>query len=388
MPKKNLPNRRQSNNLTSLFRFSWPKLHTGKQWYVDFFAFDPSTQTFRRKKYHIGERFKQNEKRQLAAQIIKTLTAKLQNGWNPWAELSDKRGFTDISKVFDRYLEYVGKAGKDKTKHSYTSRVNIMKEYILTMAIPIQYAYQYTAEFVSGFLDYIYLDRDCGARTRNNYRGWCSSFGEWLVERKYIEENPCVNIAKITEQPKKRRDLDSQMLQVMSEHLSRVDKHFLLACMMEYYTFIRPSELCNLRLQDISLSKQTVFVSGEISKNKRDDNVGLNESIIKLMLELGTFSYPGDFYLFGKKFKPSDKKAGADIFNKRWVKMRKALGWSDEFQFYSLKDTGIRDLANEVGIVIARDQARHTDVSTTNKYLRGRDKRVHEETKNFKGGLN
>ena len=53
----------------------------------------------------------------------------------------------------------------------------------------------------------------------------------------------------------------------------------------------------------------------------------------------------------------------------------------------SLKDSGLRDLANSQGIVIARDQARHTDVSTTNKYLQGRDLPVHPETKHFTGSL-
>ena len=75
------------------------------------------------------------------------------------------------------------------------------------------------------------------------------------------------------------------------------------------------------------------------------------------------------------------------MFRRQWVKVRKALRWSSDFQFYSLKDTGIRDLANSEGIVIARDQARHTDISTTNKYLKGRDMPIHNETKNFKGGL-
>jgi hypothetical protein len=55
--------------------------------------------------------------------------------------------------------------------------------------------------------------------------------------------------------------------------------------------------------------------------------------------------------------------------------------------FYSLKDSGIRDLANAAGIVVARDQARHADISTTNKYLQGSSLTVHEETKHFEGHL-
>ena len=104
------------------------------------------------------------------------------------------------------------------------------------------------------------------------------------------------------------------------------------------------------------------------------------------MIDLDIFRSPGDWYLFGKGFVPNPEKAGPDQFNKRWVRMRKKLGWGKEYQFYSLKDTGIRDLANSEGIVIARDQARHTDVSTTNRYL-GVEKSVHAETKSFKGAF-
>ena len=67
--------------------------------------------------------------------------------------------------------------------------------------------------------------------------------------------------------------------------------------------------------------------------------------------------------------------------------MRETLGWSDEYQFYSLKDSGIRDLANEQGVVVARDQARHSDVSTTNRYIQEHNMQVHDETKQFKGAF-
>ena len=52
-----------------------------------------------------------------------------------------------------------------------------------------------------------------------------------------------------------------------------------------------------------------------------------------------------------------------------------------------MKDSGIRDLANEQGVVIARDQARHSDVSTTNRYIQEHSMLVHSEVKQFKGAL-
>ena len=65
--------------------------------------------------------------------------------------------------------------------------------------------------------------------------------------------------------------------------------------------------------------------------------------------------------------------------------MRKALKWDKCYQFYSLKDSGIRDLANAHGVVVARDQARHSDISTTNRYIQRHG--VQYETLNFEGNL-
>ena len=103
------------------------------------------------------------------------------------------------------------------------------------------------------------------------------------------------------------------------------------------------------------------------------------------MIDLDVLNKPGDYYLFGKNFLPNPKRENADQFNRRWKKMRNALGWDDCYQFYSLKDTGIRDMANAQGVVVARDQARHRDITTTNKYIQKHG--VQSSTLHFEGGL-
>lgn len=67
-------------------------------------------------------------------------------------------------------------------------------------------------------------------------------------------------------------------------------------------------------------------------------------------------------------------------------KMRQALRWPESYQFYSLKDSGIRDLANAEGVVVARDQAGHSDIAVTNRYLK-KDRAVPESVKDFEGEL-
>ena len=128
-------------------------------------------------------------------------------------------------------------------------------------------------------------------------------------------------------------------------------------------------------------------MGGDISKNRRDGMVGLNDKLVRMMVELDVFKADSESYLFGKGFMPGPRKITTKVIRNYFYKVRDALRLPKSYQFYSLKDSGIRDLANAVGIVVARDQARHHDISTTNKYLKGNAMTVHEETKHFKGEL-
>lgn len=371
----------------TILTFTYPKIHTGKSWYIDFYSLDPALGKMRRKKYMLDGIVKITDRRRRAAEMVETLLKMLRSGWSPWVTTDNNRGYILLAEALNKYMAAIDKMPKYKTRKSYTSRLNILNEYIAGLLLPPKYVYQFDTAFVSDFLDWIYLDRESSARTRNNYRQWCSSLAGFFIERQYISANPVDKIKPIEETAKKRQPLTPSMLHQMANYLAAKNPMFLLACKMEYYTFIRPSELSHIRLGDINVSNQTVFVSKDFSKNKRDALVALPDNVIKLMIDLDVFANPNDCYLFGRKIKVSAERGDSEMFRKEWVKMRKALRWSDEFQFYSLKDSGIRDLANAEGIVVARDQARHTDISTTNKYLQGRDMPVHEAAKHFDGNL-
>lgn len=381
--------RKKLNSLSEVLKFTYPKLHTGGKWYVDFYAYDPAEGKMRRKKYHLDNIEKIKERRKRANELIESLTKLLREGWSPWIDADSNRAYTLLEEALNKYEAFVERMPKYKTRKSYTSRLNILRKYNAQRLLPIRYVYQFDTAFVSDFLDYIYLDREVNPRTRNNYRQWCQSLAAFFIEKQYMKSNPVEVIKDIAEIGKKRQPLSAAMLKQLEAHLRESHPYFYLACMMVYYTFIRPEELSHITLGDISIKEQSVFVSAAVSKNKRDGKVGLNDKIIKFMIALGVFQFPNDYYLFGPKVtRPSATRGDSEMFRRKWnTLVRKGLGWSDCYQFYSLKDSGLRDLANSEGIVIARDQARHTDVSTTNKYLQGRDAPVHEETKHFKGNL-
>lgn len=382
--------KRRGSSLNSIITYTLPKLHTGKNWYIDFKAYDPLDQKMKRKKYMLDSIDKINIRKKRAAELIASISYQLHSGWSPWADTSTSRQYTlfeDIIELYNKYLIKFHKSRvfKESTFIDYKKRIKVLHEYNQNRFNPIIYIYQFDKAYASDFLDYILIDRDSSARTRNNYRTWLSSFGTWLMEKQYIDRNPIENIKSLTEDNKKRDAISVNDLQKLRTYLEKTNPYFLLLCQFEYYTLIRPDEISNIRLCDIHIKDQKVFIPSSISKNRRDGMVGLNDLLIKSMIDLKTFDYDHECYLFGKDFRPSIKKSTPRTYRTYFNKIRQVLKFPDSYQFYSLKDTGIRDLANSAGIVIARDQARHADISTTNKYLKGETLPVHEETKHFEG---
>lgn len=383
---------RKGSSLKEVVTYTLPKLHCSKNWYVDFQCFDPVDGKMRRKKFMLDSISSKTERKKRAAEIIANTTNRLREGWNPWAEVSSDRQYCMFGEVVDLYLKYVDKLAclntfKKKTFRDYRSHLKTITDFNSTRLHPLIYMYQLDEVFVSDFLDYILLDRDSSIRTRNNYRNFFSTFCTWLVNKKYLNENPCEQIKRLKEHDKFRSALAQNQLILLKNYLEKINKYYLLAVRMEYYTFIRPDELTGIKIGDIHLKEQKIFVPSENSKNRRDGMVGLNDELCKMMIDLDVLSAPSTFYLFGKDFKPCEKRSDSRIFRDYFKTIRKAVGFSSNIQFYSLKDSGIRDLANAEGIVIARDQARHQDISTTNRYLKGDSLSVHEETKHFDGIL-
>ena len=68
--------------------------------------------------------------------------------------------------------------------------------------------------------------------------------------------------------------------------------------------------------------------------------------------------------------------------------MRKELGFSDRYKFYSLKDTGITNmLKSNMDILTVRDQARHSSILITDIYTPKDIKEANKLIVRFQGEL-
>ena len=160
------------------------------------------------------------------------------------------------------------------------------------------------------------------------------------------------------------------MLSGVREYLEERNKHFLLACNILHYMFIRPHEMSLLKIGDFHLERKTVVLHGEQTKNRQSAVITLPDHIVRLMVELDVFRHVDSDYLFSDGFMPGRKWRDSKQFRDYWNHhVRKDLKLPKEYKFYSLKDTGITNMlrANTDPLSV-RDQARHSSLLITNTY--------------------
>lgn len=386
-----------SNNsaLDEIKHFTYPKLHEGKpgkDWYISFYAYNPAKGKMARKRIKINHIDGKMKRRAYAGGLISRLSQNLEAGWNPWIEAESNKAYHTWNDVCEEYVNFLDKQLDDgilrpKTHIDYIYRLRNVCRWNTAQPIPIKYIYQFNREFVSNYLNYVYMDRDNSPRTRNNYLNWLSIFSAWLVEMMYIKVRPTEGISSLRTGSKTDRTViaDADLIR-LHNFLEKENKHFLLACYILHYVLIRPKEMSHIKIGDISVNNQSIFVSGQFSKNRKDGVVTLPSNVIKLMMELDIFSYPSNYYLFSFGLKPGENRRDERQFREFWVtKVRKRLNFPSTYKFYSLKDTGITNMLRSCDILSVRDQARHSSILMTNIYTPHDIQTANELLKGYKG---
>ena len=378
-----------------LLSYSYPKLHTGKDWYVGFNAFDPATGKMKRKKIKVNHAGKPSERRKFSDSLMKRVIAQLENGWNPWIESESSNSYHTFTDVCTRYKNNILKyyndgVHRDETYTSYLSYIHNMEKWNKERKNPIRYIYQFDGVFISDFIDHVYVERGNSPQTRNNYMRWVRMFCSWLVQYQYMKTKPSDGFVMIDKRNiKKQRTIIEELDMIrLKEHLEKTNKHFLLACYVLHYCFVRPKEMSQLKLENFSLKNQTLMIGGDISKNKKTAVVTLPSKVIRLMVELKIFDHPNSFYLFSKNCQPGEELHSEKQFRDYWsTYVRKVLKFPDTYKFYSLKDTGITNMLRKYDTITVRDQARHADILMTDTYTPHDLQKANEMIKNHDGNF-
>lgn len=382
------------DNLRQLKQYTYPKLHTGKDWYVMFMAFDPITRSLKRKRIRINNIGSAKQKREYANDLILRLSDKLRSGWNPFVDEENSKQYALFEVAVDQYITHIVRmcdAGnlRSNTMANYKVFLKLLRNYNDNTTNKITYIYQFNTGFVGDFLDWCFLVKRVAASSRNCYLDQLKSFSGYLIEKQYIKINPCNAIKKLKITEKNRTVIQKKDIMVLKEYLEKNNAHFLLACYLLFYCFIRPKEMTFIKISWIDKEKSILTIYANASKNRKTSTVTIPQVVIDLMIKLDIFRADKDYFLLSDAgLRPGRKQFDRRKFNYLWKKTAKYLKFPETYKFYSLKDTGITEMIKEnIDPVTVRDQARHHSIDMTNKYIEASGKEANSVVKNRKGSF-
>lgn len=404
MPNIELKNFKPQSVIDSSLAFTMPRVTYGiNDVVLSFYAFDNQIGKLRRKRIklnHLGKRwFIKRREKEICARFI----ALLAQGWTPFKDgggavlprLKPQKTLVahsvSLQEAVKRHNDYVTaeverKVMSDatrKTYHAYSKRLLGFMPSILIGDV--------TTSVLVSFVDSLKAENK-SPKYCNSIIGWLKTIFGWFLERGLVNDNPASPIKTETLSRQQGRptmtiEEHEKLFRLLRE---KGYKEFLLACMMEYYTYIRPNELYRVKVRYINFSEQSLTVPAEISKNRKTAKVALPTVVVNLMRELGIDRHKGDDYVFGERMKCCAKIGNPKQFGRFWSRHVVCEGGifpelgKYGVVFYSLKNSGITDmLARGIPSAVVRDQARHQDLSTTEIYGRTSQTKAPEGLRNY-----
>jgi len=228
-------------------------------------------------------------------------------------------------------------------------------------------------ETISDYFIYLAKERDLDRPTCEKYFLVLRSFFRYALKHGYIDFVPFDFVTF----PTKKVDKSSEViakddLSSLLEHIRKVDAQLYLACLVQYYCFIRPgTELRLMRIGDIDFKQGIIRVPMLAAKNRTTETVTMPNQLIDLCKEYKLNEADKSLYVFGKQRRPSMDALSVNMFRYRFNKIRDELNLSKGIKFYSFKHTGASNLHNS-GMPMRglMDQLRHKKLDATQKYVK------------------
>lgn len=179
-------------------------------------------------------------------------------------------------------------------------------------------------------------------------------------------------MVKVKRVDSKYRDIIPQEVrQQIRDYLTEEGEDvFLQCCLMCYRMLIRPKEMLMLKVGDVGTD--TIRIRAEVAKNHNERIVAIPEDM------RGWFSclkgHGADELVFAKGYRPGRTAICSRDIGRAWGDMRKALGFSKAYTFYSLKDTGITEMLERgVPPKLVKELADHHSLEMTERYTHRSD---------------
>ena len=405
-------------------QFSNPKIYSAKgdlskRWYVYFSYRNPSTGKLTRQTPFYGNvnTFKTKEERMLALSIYRmTILKFLKQGYSPYedntalhkeqapsssvetveTEVYDPQIHLDpaptkaetgmtIPEAIEFDLAIKMKTLRDSSIRSYKSHINVFKAWLDANHKDVKYMGTIDKKLVFEFLNHIL--QDTSARNRNNYRASLSSLFQCLEDNEIVPINFIGKIKVLNSAPKRNKTYSLEQQEEIFEYLKQTDPLLLLYIKFVSYNFLRPLEVCRLKVGDIDLKTKTLSF---VAKNSPIKTKIIPDILLKELPDLSNLEQDSCLFTpdgIGKYWdiKLESKRGN---FTKRFGQtVKKKFGLDLDHTLYSFRHTFItklyRQLLKQGSPFEAKSKLMqitgHSSMSALEKYLRDMDAELPED---------
>lgn len=364
------------------------QLRTGKLWYVEFYVYNPFTDSMVRKRVKINRVKRAQDRRRYAEQLICEINKKLFSGWNPYTEHDRTRQFMKLSDAIDTYRNSKYKELSENSRRSYNSFFGHLAQFIEMNGYDDIFVGQFSPVVASELMLFVKQNPNVSNRTYNNALAFYRTLFNWFIEFNYIKENPFSAMKKIAKRftQKKRTYLTREELHMLRTAMEKENPRYLAACMLCYYCFLRDADIVSLRLANFDLLRKVIYIRACDTKNDKDSTRVIPVALERYLSAIPWERISDDDYIFSDAhtFMPGKKKMCPREIGRYWAKkVRPLTGFGMDKQFYSLKDSGISNLmADGVSASFVQRQADHSSLEVTQKYLHNTMPEGYEQLRN------
>ncbi|WP_341199273.1 site-specific integrase [Croceibacter atlanticus] len=350
------------------------KISSSNGWQIVFYARKPGCKRLQRVRRRVKAINGHSNRKKYAKRICNNIDEKLQLGWSPFIDGSGKDEYLPLEDILTKFLEQTVRKCNDgtlrpDTLRSYRSYIRVFTKYLKERNKSELFVAEFTKPLVIEFLDDIYYVKKRSAGTSNNYLTFLNQVSIFMVERGLLPDNPIASISQRSISKKKRENIPSDTLdEIFKFHRFKSPGYYTLMLTI-YNCFIRRTEMTKLKVKHIDLERDVIFISRDISKNRKDSFVTITKRL-KIALKDHLKNSNDEDYLFSdNNYKPGEERLTPKKISDEWIRTKKSLKFKNTYQFYSLKDTGITNMFHlNIPTIKIRDQARHHDIRITETY--------------------
>lgn len=224
---------------------------------------------------------------------------------------------------------------------------------------------QATREDALAFVNHLF-DQKLSPKTVKSYRNNLKTLYNKYIDRYEPEgfKNPFRKMPVIKTSSRSLMYFNDFQIQLIKDYCINNNSQLWLACVLQYYCFIRPNELRQLKAEYVNLNAGYIEIPGTISKNRKTQKVSIPTALYPELKEL-IFIEP-EAYIFGGVKPPS-----RDSLSKSHKKVLEELKIKGRYGFYSWKHTGVvKAWKAGVNIKDLQMQLRHHSLDMVNEYLK------------------